>query len=66
MAVHSAPLRSTAIALVEYDDETRTMEVEFVNGRSYTHAGVPQEVYDNLVSAGSPGSFYNSAIKGRY
>lgn len=66
MAVRSTPLRSTAIAAVEYDDETRTMEVEFTNGRSYTHTGVPQEVYDNLVSAGSPGAHYNNHIKGRY
>ena len=66
MAVQSTPLRSTAIAMVEYDDETQTMEVEFTNGRSYTHVGVPQEVYDGLVNAGSPGAYYNSAVKGRY
>jgi KTSC domain len=66
VAVQSKPLRSTAIAEASYDDETRTMEVEFTNGRSYTHVGVPQEVYDGLVSAGSPGAYYNSAIKGRY
>ena len=62
----STPLRSTALAEVSYDPETRTMEVEFRNGRSYTHVGVPQEVYDGLTTAGSAGSYYNAVVKGRY
>ena len=62
----SKPLRSTAIAAASYETDTETLEVEFVNGRSYTHEGVPLDVYEGLVSAGSPGSFYNAAIKGQY
>ena len=60
------PLRSTAIASAGYDPDTRTLEVEFVNGRTYTHPDVPQAVYDALVSAPSPGRFYTDNIKGVY
>lgn len=66
MAETSTPLRSTALAGAAYDDETRTLTVDFRNGRTYTHEGVPQEVYDGLVSAPSPGQYYNSVIKGQY
>jgi KTSC domain len=62
----SRPLRSTAIAAASYETDTQTLEVEFVNGRTYTHEAVPLEVYEGLVGAPSPGSFYNSAIKGQY
>ena len=62
----SAPMRSTAIADVEYDTEERTLEVTFASGRSYTHVGVPQTTYEALVNAGSPGSYYNSHIKGAF
>jgi len=60
------PLRSTAIAAAGYDPDTRIMEIEFVSGRTYTHPGVPQKVYEDLVNADSPGRFYASNIKGVY
>ena len=63
---HGTPLRSTALAYASYDDETETLEIDFVNGRSYTHVGVPQSVYDALAIAPSPGEFYNQQIKGQY
>jgi hypothetical protein len=62
----SRPLRSSSIAAAGYDPDTRTMEVEFVNGRTYTHPDVPPEVYEGLVSAESPGRFYNQQIKGQF
>lgn len=62
----SRPLRSSAIASAGYDPDTRTMEVEFTSGRSYTHQDVPPEVYEGLLSASSPGRFYNEQIKGVY
>jgi hypothetical protein len=62
----SKAVRSTAIAAVSYDTDTETMEVEFVNGRAYTHEGVPIEVYEGLVGAGSPGTFWNTSVKGQY
>ena len=66
VAFTSTPLRSSAIAQAGYDPDTRTMEVEFTSGRSYTHVDVPPEVYDALVRSSSPGRFYNDNIKGLY
>ena len=59
-------VRSTAIADVEYDPEEQELTVVFHNGASYTHEGVPPEVYRQFVLSPSPGSFYNSVIKGSY
>lgn len=62
----STPVRSTALSNVGYDDASHEMTVTFRNGRSYTHEGVPQDVYDALVAAASPGSYYASMVKGKY
>ena len=59
------PLRSTAIASAGYDPETRTLEIEFVNGRSYTHEDVDPQTYEALLRSASPGRFYSDNIKGR-
>ena len=66
MPIIGQPLRSTAIAYVQYDTNTETLTVDFVNGRSYTHEGVPQDVVDRLVNSPSPGREYNESIKGSY
>lgn len=60
------PLRSSAIAAAGYDPDSRTLEVEFTSGRSYTHPGVPPEVYAGLIGADSPGRYYSQNIKGVY
>ena len=62
----ATPIRSSAIAAIEYDTDTLTLTVEFTNGRSYTHVAVPPEVVDGLRDASSPGAYYNAAIKGQY
>lgn len=57
------PLRSTALASFEYDDETQTLEITFVNGQSYTYEAVPPDIPAALATASSPGRFYNTFIK---
>lgn len=59
-------LSSTAIRYVAYDPETSELEVTFTNGSTYSHSDVPPEVAEGLINAGSPGSYYNSTIKGVY
>ena len=58
--------QSTAIARVSYEPETRQMDVQFTSGRTYTHEGVPPEVYEEFVAAGSAGQFYQQNIRGTY
>lgn len=66
MPFQHASLSSSALTSATYDDETRELSVMFHSGRSYTHPGVPQEVFDQLRQAPSPGAFYNQQIKGVY
>jgi hypothetical protein len=57
---------SSAIDRVAYDDAAHTLSIWFRGGRRYIYSGVQREVYDRLCSAPSPGSFVNTAIRGRY
>lgn len=54
---------SSNIAAVGYDPETQTLEVEFLNGGVYQYFNVPREVYDNLLSSGSMGAYFQNNIK---
>jgi hypothetical protein len=55
-----------AEALEELATMTGSMDLWFQNGRVYTFFEVPYAVYRGLLSASSPGSFYNSNIRGNY
>jgi hypothetical protein len=60
------PLRSSNIAAAGYDDESRTLFVEFLSGSLYAYDGVPREVYDDLCGAPSPGRYFASRVTGVY
>ena len=60
-------LASTSIARVEYDPINRALQVWFhASGAPYTYAGVPQNIYDGLISAGSHGRYFDHYIRDRY
>ena len=42
------------------------MHLTFSSGRSYTLHGVPVHHYHGLLSASSPGWYFNTYLKGRY
>lgn len=60
------PVRSSAIEAVGYDPDTRRMRISFKQGRTYDFCGVPPDVYQGLMSAGSIGSYYDRIIRDRY
>ncbi len=60
------PLQSAALAYCDYDPATERLTVTFHSGKTYSHEGVPEEVYQGLLTAGSPGGYYASRIKGVY
>ena len=66
MALQRRQLKSSAISLVEYDDETQEMFVTFTNGRTYDLSGVPPDEFEGLCSASSAGTYYNTFLKGLY
>ena len=57
---------SSNIASIGYDESTETLEVVFLKGGLYQYYDVPEHVYDELMSAGSHGSYLASNIKGTY
>jgi len=59
-------VESTSIALVGYDDESRTLEIQFVHGGVYQYGSVPAEVHDRLLAAGSKGAFFREEIRDVY
>lgn len=57
---------STSLASATYNEDDERLSITFRNGRAYTFHNVPQDVFDGLRDAGSPGSYFASAIKGQY
>lgn len=60
------PVNSSNLAEVGYDQHTQTLEVCFKSGRTYQYFDVPEQVYEGLKKAGSPGAYLNSAVKGSF
>jgi lysyl-tRNA synthetase class 2 len=57
---------STVIRRFAYDPPSRSLEVEFVSGRRYRYARVPEEVATRFRAAFSKGRFFNAHIRDRY
>jgi hypothetical protein len=62
----AVPLQSSAIASIDYDDKTRSLNVTFTSGRTYTHDNVPPDIVDRFTKTLSPGRFYLNEVKGIY
>ena len=60
------PVSSSNIASIGYDQESSTLEVEFNNGAIYQYFDIGENLYNQLMSAGSKGGFLASNIKGSY
>lgn len=59
-------LDSSAIEAVDYNEFTCNLTIYFHDSGGYTFYGVPWDIYLGLISADSPGTFYNRYIRGRY
>jgi hypothetical protein len=59
-------LNSSAILAVDYNMWSKDLTIQFTSGGLYTFHGVPESVFQGLVSASSPGEYYNRHIRGRY
>ena len=66
MTIKTEQLRSTALASATYDNETLDLDITFNNGGTYTHHNVPQEEFDGLVAADSPGRYWHANLKDKY
>jgi hypothetical protein len=58
---------SSNLARIRYDENTMTLEIEFMGGRVYQYFDVPVQVFEGLRKAvDSHGKYFNENIKGYY
>ena len=57
---------STVIRRFDYLPALRALDVEFVSGRRYRYADVPEDLAEAFRSAFSKGRFFNARIRDHY
>jgi hypothetical protein len=57
------PVSSSNLAAVGYDNESATLRIQFLHGGIYDYQGVPADIYEGLINAGSKGQFFDKFIK---
>lgn len=57
---------SSNLASVGYDTATQTLEIEFLSGGVYQYYNVPENLYDQLMRAGSKGRFFHQYIRNAF
>lgn len=60
------PVTSSNIQSIGFDASNETLEIEFISGSTYQYYGVPEHVYEEMMSASSHGKYFHAHIKGRY
>jgi hypothetical protein len=64
--VDREPISSSTVASVGYEEDSMTLEVEFVKGTVYQYPNVPREIYEELMGASSKGNYINTVLKARF
>jgi hypothetical protein len=64
--VNRIRVTSTSIISIGYDPDTKTLELEFVNGNTYQYFDLPRSIYEALLAADSKGAFVNTQVKDHY
>ncbi|MFJ3044777.1 KTSC domain-containing protein [Herbaspirillum chlorophenolicum] len=57
---------SSNIASIGHDETTQTLEVEFLDSAVYEYYGVPEHVFQELLSASSVGRYFAQNVKNVY
>ena len=57
------PVESSIIKEVLYNQGDRTLLVRFIKGSLYKYTGVPQSMYDQMMSGESVGKYFHRYIK---
>jgi hypothetical protein len=57
---------STVVASFNYNRETSALYVVFVSGAIYEYLDVPENIYKQMKTFRSKGTFLNVFIKGKY
>lgn len=59
-------INSSRIRSAGYDEKTRTLEIEFSDGRVSAYDGVSSEIWRGLMSAPSPVAYFEDRIAEDY
>lgn len=59
-------VESSNLASIGYDAENEILEVEFNHGGIYQYFDVPENVYEELMSAASHGVYFSANIRNDY
>ncbi|MEQ4340708.1 KTSC domain-containing protein [Pseudomonas syringae] len=65
-AMDMVRVNSSAITAVAYDPATGRMKIMFKQGRTYDYCGVPPNIHQGLMEAGSKGNYFDRMIRDRY
>lgn len=60
------PLKSSQLDTTRYNPDLKQLVISFKSGGSYLYQNVPFHVWDTLLSAPSPGSYFSKFIKPTY
>lgn len=61
--IHRKPVNSSNLESIGYDATYQLLEIEFNSGSVYQYYGVPESIYQGLMSASSHGQYFDREIK---
>jgi len=66
MPVERKSIQRGGIKSAGYDRATRTLEIEFSNGRIVRHSNVGEEIARRFLASSSPAGYYQENIEEEY
>jgi hypothetical protein len=65
-AIKTSPVESSNLAAIGYDAESKTLQVDFKNGKRWQYPNVPAELFAEFQAAESVGKFFAARIKSQF
>jgi hypothetical protein len=57
---------SSSLSRIRWDEQTSTLEIEFIGGRVYQYFDVPAPLFEAFQTSDSYGRFFQQNIRGHY
>jgi hypothetical protein len=57
------PVDSSNLAAAGYNSNSQILRIQFNDGSLYEYSGVPEHVYNGLLSASSKGRYFDQHVK---
>lgn len=65
-AIKTNPVESNNLAAIGYDAESKTLQVDFKNGKRFQYPNVEPELFAEFQAAESVGKFFAARIKSEF